>query len=192
MNKSGILEDITNNLVSGYIIGDEVCLETTDKVKWYQVNVFETGYTQDKKPTATKRNINFYVYNEGGVDEAAYYYRRDYHNSVNDDISGATLYSKYSIYNSDFLRKRTTSAIGQASYDIINEDTGTANHENRIKWAWSALKDTTKYLNVMMHFIALNDTVQSNGGEATDNDIQYIVNSNIDNIANIAVSGSFD
>jgi hypothetical protein len=159
----------------------------SNDVTWYMASIFETGYSEEnKKPTAYRRNIHFYVYKEGLAEEEAYYDRDELKNDVNRDFSGSSSLSNiYKIYNSSYLKSRIQAAIIQASFDIINEAKEITIHDKRIMWAGKALSTPSIYTDIMTAFVALNATVQAAGGLATDNDLKYIVYSNIDNAINI-------
>jgi hypothetical protein len=83
------------------------------------------------------------------------------------------------------LKSRIQAAIIQASFDIINEGVEVAFHDKRLLWAGKALSTPSIYTDIMTAFVALNSTIQAAGGLATDNDLKYIVYSNIDNAINI-------
>lgn len=97
------------------------------------------------------------------------------------------------IYNcwlgeSGTLRAKFIAACLKAAYDIVNEDGGTANHANRLIWANAVLLGTKaaveeKSLEHIRYAMASNATLQAAGEAATDNDVQYIVNSQIDTFA---------
>lgn len=162
--------------------------EDGNLVTWYIVNLFETGFSEEnKKPTASRRNIHFYVSKEGTIEETAHYDRDELRNEVDRDITtgSASLSAIFKIYNSSSIKSRVTAAILQASLDILNEAPETVNHAKRLLWAGQALSDATVHTTIMTSFVALNATVQAAGGLATDNDLKYIVNSNIDNAVTI-------
>jgi len=97
------------------------------------------------------------------------------------------------IYNcwagqSGLLKAKFIGACLKAAYDIVNEDAGTSNHANRVTWANVVLTGTVAEVEAaaMQHVryaIASNATLQSAGDAATDNDVQFIVNSQIDTFA---------
>jgi len=97
------------------------------------------------------------------------------------------------IYNcwagqSGLLKAKFLGACLVAAYAIINEDGGTANHANRLTWANVVLNGTVADVEAeaMQHLryaIASNATLQSVGDAATDSDVQYIVNSQINTFA---------
>lgn len=159
-------------------------VEDSYNIKRYIVNVFKKGISaKNRVPTGNKANLHFYVYDEGGAGESAYFDAPEIINNFNNDIAGTSLETIGGIFINDSMRQRTLGATLKAANDIINEDPGTANHTERLAWAKSVFLDPIKYSIQMQSFVATNATVQSNGGEATDNDIQYIVNSNINNVA---------
>lgn len=83
------------------------------------------------------------------------------------------------------LLKQITVAIFQAAVNIINEDTSTANHANRIVWARKVLSTS-----VALHAEASrwiwkvleNASIQSAPTTSPDNDVQFVINSIIDYI----------
>jgi len=75
-----------------------------------------------------------------------------------------------------------------SSYDIINEDSGTTNHANRLAWANVMLgnDEAAVAAQVRAHIkyaIASNATLQSDPDGIDDNGIKYIVDSQIDILA---------
>ena len=97
------------------------------------------------------------------------------------------------IYNcwagqSGLLKAKFIAACLKAAYDILNEDGGTANHANRLVWANVVLNGTVAEVEAaaMQHLryaIASNATLQSVGDGATDNDVLYIVSSQLNTFA---------
>lgn len=66
------------------------------------------------------------------------------------------------------------------SYTTVNNGEVTfKDNSERVSWASDCLKNVDNHLDVFMWFIALNATVQSNGGAASDSDIDWIVSSEI-------------
>lgn len=55
----------------------------------------------------------------------------------------------------------------------------------REQWAANAMLTPDVHTLEMANFVALNPTILAAGGEATDNDIQFVVNSNINKVASI-------
>jgi hypothetical protein len=189
MSKAALIAEIKSNFPSVTDASIAVAqAEDNNSVTWYVVNIFETGLSEtNKKPTAFRKNVHFYVYKEGQGGEGAYYDRDEISNDVNNDVTAGSnsLSAMNKIFSSQSLRGRVSSAIMQAAYDVINEDVGTTNHAKRLLWAGQALSDVTTHVQIMMAFVALNATVQSAGGTASDNDLKYIVNSNINNACTI-------
>lgn len=86
-------------------------------------------------------------------------------------------------YTSANLKNRTVVAVAKAAYDILNEDAGTANHANRVIWANQALADAQGKAEQMMWGLVTNATIAAAGDAATDNDVQFVVNSYINSFA---------
>lgn len=81
------------------------------------------------------------------------------------------------------LKCRTAVAVAKAAQDIINESPATTNHANRVIWAKEALLDCMAKAEQMLWPVVSNATIASAGESATDSDIQFVVNSNIDSFA---------
>ncbi len=97
------------------------------------------------------------------------------------------------IYNawagqSGLLKAKFMGACLKAAYNILNEDAGTSNHANRVTWANVILSGTVaeaeaSALQHLRYAMASNATLQSAGDAATDNDVEFIVNSQINTFA---------
>ena len=97
------------------------------------------------------------------------------------------------IYNawrgeSGALKAKFVGACLKAAYDILNEDAGTANHANRVVWANVIVAGTMaeaeeKALQHLRYAVASNATIQAAGNDSADNDVQFVVNSQIDTFA---------
>lgn len=74
-------------------------------------------------------------------------------------------------------------AIRKAAIAIENEGGGTANHANRATWATAAKADPDSKVNEMKASILDNATIAADPNGATDNDVQFVVNSLIDSFA---------
>lgn len=158
-------------------------VETIDNVKRYRINVLEMGKDEDGVSISYKRNLYMNVYDEGGAGEVAGIEKVSPINEMDKsriaaNPSAPTALEIYNLYKSDLYRKRVTGLMVRAANDIYNEDPATANHAQRMKWATAIMKDASENLNTMMVFVSMNSTVLS--GTATDEDIRFIVNSNID------------
>jgi hypothetical protein len=89
----------------------------------------------------------------------------------------ATLLEKYALRTSDTLRQRLTAAMTDAARDILNEDTNTPNHANRLAWAHTVLRDANaaeQEARAHQWRLLLNVTVAAAGEAATDGDITYV------------------
>ena len=86
------------------------------------------------------------------------------------------------IATSNYMKMRVAAAIANAAEDIENENPGTPNHEARLAWAVEILGgDAMIEADKIMWRVALNPTIAAAGEEnATDNDIQFVVNSLLD------------
>lgn len=86
------------------------------------------------------------------------------------------------IGNHPLWRQAFVAAL-KAAADIRNEDPGTPNHANRLTWAVSVEQDPAAAARQMRYRIMENATIQSNPTGATDNDVQFVVNSLINDFA---------
>jgi hypothetical protein len=89
------------------------------------------------------------------------------------------LIDQYNLAYSGNLPKRVCAACWTAAVNILNEDAGTANHANRVLWAKAALQEAVSGTMVKRITVdcAQNASIAAAGEAATDNDIQFIVNS---------------
>jgi len=94
-----------------------------------------------------------------------------------------SLLSVYNLKANAEFKARVASSVAKAAYDVLNESPGTTNHAARVVWAKAAMKDAAPVAEQMLWTIVQNATIQSSGTASTDNDIQFVVNSNIDYFA---------
>lgn len=89
----------------------------------YSIIVYETGLSLvNKKPVLRSKCVNFIVYHDGQVDEAAYYSDDELTNDVNTDITNTgDLSGIHRMYVSEELRGRVQAAIAMAAQDVLNE-----------------------------------------------------------------------
>ena len=93
-------------------------------------------------------------------------------------------------YRHSDLRTRTQIAISNAAYNVLNEDPAAANHANRILWANDTLANPERMMNLEMSMLVQNPTIQAEGDNAADGDIQYVINGLVDYYANAIADGS--
>lgn len=86
-------------------------------------------------------------------------------------------------FESTNLRTRAVVAVAKAAQDILNEDPSTTNHTARIAWARQALQDTARTADAMLWGLVGNATIQANGEASPDGDIQFVINSLVDQFA---------
>lgn len=103
----------------------------------------------------------------------------------------ATLLERFNLQYSDSpLRQRTQIAIESAAFDVINEATDAPNHVNRLLWANWTLNNPAKMMDVEMSLVVQNPTISAAGDDATDGDIQFVVNGLVDTFGNAIASGA--
>jgi hypothetical protein len=78
---------------------------------------------------------------------------------------------------STIFRDKLMVAIAKAAGDILNEDPITPNHTARKLLATKALQYPTPIVERAIWVVLQNPVVQAAGENATDNDIQFVVNS---------------
>ena len=84
--------------------------------------------------------------------------------------------------------ERWLGACLKTAYDVLNEDGGTTNHADRLTWANVVLGGEEvatkgKVSQMMKYAIASNATLQANPHGVSDNDILFIVASQLDILA---------
>ena len=85
------------------------------------------------------------------------------------------------------LFQQVVVAIKKAAYDVINEDAGTTNHTNRIQWARNVHLTSDGpiiWARKMIWRVLDNATIQASPTTSSDNDVQFTVNSLVNEFAN--------
>ena len=144
---------------------------TVNTVTPYTVTVFETGLSEgNKKPVGYKKNISFYVKDEGEAGETAYYGITEPTNGVNKDvtISASSYLAIANLYNSQVLQQRVLAAIITQSIAVFVEDPATPLHTTRMKLVKDSVNDIMSVVRRYMFVIALNATVQAEGTSVSD------------------------
>ena len=77
------------------------------------------------------------------------------------------------------LRKKIAVALHKAASDIAVESPATENHSQRLAWARDVFKNPVAWSERVVWIVMQNATVAANPGAATDNDVQFVINSNI-------------
>jgi hypothetical protein len=89
--------------------------------------------------------------------------------------------------SSGTLRKKVAVAIHKAAVDVLAEATNTPNYNNRRAWAIKATTELSSPMNESERWIwkvLENTTIQASPGTATDGDVQFVINSIVDVMAN--------
>ncbi len=87
------------------------------------------------------------------------------------------------IYSNPDIEKRVVVACLAAADQVIHEDPITANHEVRVIWARNVISNPTAAARKLMPVMMVNPIVQA--GNPTDNDILWLVQTNIEAYAPI-------
>ena len=89
---------------------------------------------------------------------------------------------KATVREHDFWQQVAGACI-KAAHDIENEDPGTENHADRIIWA-ASVRENAKAMSILMLADVLNNAdIAADVENATDSDVQWVVNSLIDTYA---------
>jgi hypothetical protein len=84
------------------------------------------------------------------------------------------------------LQQQTEVAVVHACNDIKSEDAGTAGHTERLSWAVWANKNSSVAVEPFKWPVAMNPTIaaaveaEPSGETVSDNDVQFVINSNLD------------
>jgi hypothetical protein len=89
------------------------------------------------------------------------------------------LIDTYNLALNPDIKKRVAAACWKAATDINNEAVGTTNHANRVLWGKAVTKEDADghMVCLMARNCSQNATIAASGAAATDNDIQFVVNS---------------
>jgi len=94
-----------------------------------------------------------------------------------------SLATAYSLSSNAEFKGLVQASLAKASYDVLNESSGTTNHTNRLAWAKATLKDPESVMSTMIWLVLQNATIISDGTTFVENDIQFVVNSYVDLLA---------
>ena len=86
------------------------------------------------------------------------------------------------VAESTALKKKTAVALHKAAVDIINEDTGTALHNDRLTLANRIVGNPVAWADKVIWKVMENATIAADPAAATDSDVQFVVNSLINTI----------
>ena len=81
------------------------------------------------------------------------------------------------------LRKQTAVALHKAAVDIINESPATEEHSQRMAWARRVIADPEGWAAKAIWKVLENVTIQAAPTEATDSDVQFVVNSIVNSLS---------
>jgi hypothetical protein len=87
---------------------------------------------------------------------------------------------------SNDLHKKVARSVDIAARNVINEDSGTENHKNRLVWAKWIRAEPDRVVaeshRAILHVLD-NPTVAAAGNASADNDVQYVVNGLVNELA---------
>jgi hypothetical protein len=105
--------------------------------------------------------------------------------------------SNYAVrYRIPTLQMQIEVAGVTAAQDIINEAATTPDHANRLTWANWYMKNSQTGWTAFAWAVAMNPTIasaaasDSTGKTVNDSDVQFVVNSNIENVVTDHVAAS--
>lgn len=91
------------------------------------------------------------------------------------------------------LYRQMTVGVFKAAVDVTNESAGTVNHTNRIAWANSVLSQSgigpEGQAERWIWKVLENATIQGDPSGASDNDVQFVVNALVNDMANAHAGG---
>jgi hypothetical protein len=93
-------------------------------------------------------------------------------------MSYATIYDAAT--TNRVLKKQVAVALFQAAVNITNEARETPNHANRLFWARTVIADPVEWAEKAIWKVLENPTIAAAPLSATDNDVLFVVNSNIE------------
>jgi len=180
MTKAEILAELRAKFTE---VAPPELLETVGTVNRYLFLYLATGTDQDGSPVAHKMNRVFYIRDEGQPQETAYHEDTAPDNRVDRNVVAAnpaapTALEIQRLYTSQRVRDRVMGLMVRAANDINKEAPADPNHAQRLKWALSVMSDVGANINIAMSFVSMNALIL--GGAWTDEDLRFIVNSNID------------
>lgn len=156
-----------------------------NNTKWYTVNVVENGNAENEDPVIYRKNVDFYVVDEGEATEKAGFSRIPKLPSVNTSVkdTSGTLEAIDKLFRSSEIESRVRAAVLTAAKAVFFEDAGTASHVERLKWSAASMKNPDTYTTQMMSVICLESNVQTAGSQVTDSILQNHVNGWVTNFA---------
>lgn len=89
---------------------------------------------------------------------------------------------RYNLMSSGVILAKTTVALIDAAFAIINESPTEPDHALRLQLANNIIRDPVGQAREAMIFVLQNTTIQAAGENATDNDVQYQVLQIIDTL----------
>lgn len=92
----------------------------------------------------------------------------------------ATLLQIAMLEQDERFKMKAKAAIIVAAGSIRGEDPATAQHAQRLLWAAQVFQSPGGMRDRMMPSLLQNGTLQTNGADSLDNDIQYVVNVSVD------------
>jgi len=84
------------------------------------------------------------------------------------------------------LRQQVAVAIHKAAVDVVNESASTENHSDRLSWARKVLRSVEGPITesgAWVWKVLENATIQAAPTAASDNDVQFVINSLVNTMA---------
>jgi len=79
------------------------------------------------------------------------------------------------VVGNPILRQRFRASRLKAAWNVVNEAVNTANHAERIAWANKIIGGYETDLDAEYRWLCSNTTIQANPSGASDNDIDFVV-----------------
>jgi hypothetical protein len=89
---------------------------------------------------------------------------------------------------SQLFKDKVSVAITKAAMNVLNEASNTPNHQLRMAWANSAFLAPEVWTEKMVWAVLTNGDVANAGENAPDSDIEWVVNSFIDQFSQLRIA----
>lgn len=95
----------------------------------------------------------------------------------------ATLIQIANLFSDERLRLKAKAAILIAAGGIRTEATTTTMHAERVLWADMVFQNPDAMRDRMMPALLSNGSIQTNGADSPDNDIQFVISASVNDFA---------
>jgi len=171
MTKVELLADLANRSnIKAVGVPEVVQPQDEVGVTWYVVNVFETGLSISGQPIAQRKNVPFYVFNEGQVDEDAMFMQDAPRSELDKQIrtDSNSLEAIYKVFSAEALRAKLAGALIQVSHGVFGEPIATPSHDLRVKLAVGIKLNINDYLPLFSQLAAMDAGIRATAEDTPD------------------------